>query len=89
VFDRLGVVDSRQAAALAARWRADQPVDPAEIADALDELADALDRLERGRAKVAELIAPVGQLRTAAAAGDDWLTRNDTDRRGAPVTPPP
>lgn len=81
-------MDSRDAAALAARWRADQPVDPAEIDEALALLVDALDRLERGRAKVAELIAPVGQLRAAAAAGDDWLARNDSDRRGVPVTPP-
>lgn len=76
-----------QARGLLRRWRAGDTTRD-EIDEALVLLVDALDRLERGRAKVAELVAPVGQLRSAAAAGDEWLARNDTDRRGVPVTPP-
>jgi hypothetical protein len=75
-----------QAWGLLRRWRAgDTRRD--EIDEALVELADALDRLERGRAKVAELVAPVRDLRAAAERGGDWLARNDRDRSGT-VTPP-
>lgn len=65
-----------EAADLRDRWAADQPCDPAEIADALDELVRLADQHERAAAKIRELIPPVRRMRAAGEAGEEWLARN-------------
>jgi hypothetical protein len=75
-----------QARGLLRRWRAGDTTRD-EIDEGLALLVELLEQNERARAKIAELVAPVRDLRAAAEHGDDWLARNDRDRSGT-VTPP-
>lgn len=63
-----------EAADLRDRWARDQPVNPTEIAAALDQLVHALNRLDQARAVKDQILqGPWPDVKTGVAAAEKFL----------------